>query len=667
MVGGAAGSESSNGWLQGDVSHRWQLFMALVSIGVAAALTATPLLRPFEDWSMDQRLSLQGERVPDHDVVVIAINQPSLDALGERWPIRRRHYADLIDRLSSAGAKAIAFTAEFDAETSPEDDTPMIESMRHARTVVLAASATDRNGKTHVLGGPETQQYAHVRVGSLKAPGDYDKTIRHLEWSIQGLPTLPLAVSRRFGRQPDHSVFNDGRAWIDIRGRPCAPDRPSSCAIPTYGFSDVLRMSARRARDAFDGKAVVVGATAVGTNNPLDVWGPGHDLTSAPHLVALEVATALRGFPLRQAGWLLSALFLVAGGILPMAFDGLGRRALGAGRQARNALNGWFGALLTGGFGALGIGVLCVIAVLAFDDGTVIPVGAPLLAAFLATNLGVICRYHADTLNAQRLFAAADSVVPKEYVRELLARSADPDLDTPRKEQGTVIFVDAVGFTVLTTALMGQAGKTPDECMMDVRHFVSKFQRLVIEAVFKHDGVVVDLRGDGVLAAFGLVGHSSDHEELALRATYAVCTDVVWSMREWMGNQGWQDLLADHRRESGELEGSDEFDIQVGLDSGDLVVGLIGHKARYEFSVIAPATIRATRLKDEAKRLKVTMCASSATFNDKVSPETRELIAAERLDELIELRGEKGKPTIVYIWKRDDAQYGPVAREAVRG
>ncbi len=315
--------------------------MALIAIAIAAALSATPLLAPFEDWSLDGRLSLRGERAPDPDVVVVAINQPSLDALGERWPIRHRHYADLIDRLSSADAKVIAFTTVFDAETTPEDDNQMIESMGRAGTVVLAASAADDKGETNILGGRKTRRYARVSVGMSSAPADYDKTIRHLEWSIQGLPTFPLEVSRRFGRPPDRSAFHDGRAWIDIRGRPCEPDRPLSCAIPTYGFSDVLNMSASRARGVFGGKVVVVGVTASGAGHPLAVWGPGRDLTSVPHLVALQVATALDGFPLRQVSWLLSALFLVVGGFLPMALDGLGRWALGAeGRRATRSTAG---------------------------------------------------------------------------------------------------------------------------------------------------------------------------------------------------------------------------------------------------------------------------------------------------------------------------------------
>ncbi len=641
--------------------------MALVAIGIAALLSATPVLTPFEDWSLDRRLTLRGERAPAPEVVVVAINQPSLSALGERWPIRRRHYANLIDRLSAAGAKVIAFTLEFDAETTPGDDTPMIESMRRAGNVVLAASAADDSGETNILGGPRVRRLSRVLVGMSNQPGDYDKTIRHLEWSHQGLPTLPLEISRRFGLQPDRSAFDHGRAWIDVRGRPCMPDRPSSCAIPTYGFSDVLKMSASREHRLFDGKVVVIGVTASGATRPLAAWGAGPGLTSAPHLVALQVATVLRGFPLRQVDWPLYAFFLVLGGFLPMALDGLGRRALRARRRAGNALNGWYGALLTGAFGALGIALLGAIIVLAFDRGTVIPLGAPLLAAFLASSLGVFSRYYADTLNAQRLYGAADSVVPREYVGELLARCANPNHDTVRIEEGTVIFVDVVGFTVFTTALMQRPGKTPTECTMDVHRLAAKFQELVVEVVFKHDGVVVDLMGDGVLAAFGLVGRGGKHEEMALQTAHMACTDVVRSMRGWLREEGWGDLVVGQGAGHDEGKSVHDFDVRVGLDSGEVAIGLTGHEGGLEFSVIAAATICATRLQEEAKRLDVGLCASDRTYNERVSVRMRELIPATREDEPIELRGQKGLPMYVYTWTRDDARDGLASLQASRG
>lgn len=667
MVGRAPGGAPDSGWLEGDVPRRERILMALIAIGIAALLGATPILTPFENWSLDRRLSLRGERAPNPDVVVVAINQPSLYAIGERWPIARRHYANLIDRLSAAGAKTIAFTLEFDARSEPADDMAMLESMRRAGNVVLAASSVNRKGETNILGDSRTREYAQVRVGMTNIPADNDKIHRHLHWSIQGLPTLPLEVGRRLGRPPDRSAFHHGRAWIDIRGRPCAPDRPSNCAIPTYGFSDVLNMGASRAHRLFADKAVVVGATASAASSPLAVWGPGSDLTSKPHLMALEIATALDGFPLRQASWLLSALFLVLAGFLPMALDGLGRWALGARRQAGNGLNGWFGALLTGVCGALGIVLLFGISVLAFDLGTVIPVGAPLLAAFLATSFGVISRYHADTLNAQRLYAAADSVVPREFVGELLALCENPEHDTAKIEEGTVIFVDVAGFTVFTTALMEQPGKTPTERTMDVLRFAAKFQDLVVAAVFDHDGVVVDIMGDGVLAAFGLVGRSEKHRDMALRTAHVACTDVVRSMRQWLNEQGWERLVAEHRDQCEETEGKDAFDVRVGLDSGEVAVGLTGHEGGLEFSVIAEPTIIAARLQAEAKELEVTLCASDRAFNDEVSAETRQLVPAEVRDEPIELRGRKGKRISVYTWTRDDALYGLASGEARPG
>jgi class 3 adenylate cyclase len=231
-----------------------------------------------------------------------------------------------------------------------------------------------------------------------------------------------------------------------------------------------------------------------------------------------------------------------------------------------------------------------------------------------------------------------------------------------------MIFVDVVGFTVFTTALMQQPGKTPTECTMDVLRLAAKFQELVVGAVFEHDGVVVDLMGDGVLAAFGLVGRSEKHEEMALQTAHMACTDVVGSMRRWLREEGWEGLVVEHRAKYEEKkEGVDDFDVRVGLDSGEVAVGLTGHRSSLEFSVIAAATIGASRLKDEAKRLGVTLCASARTFNDEVGAETRELVAAELQEEPIELRGQKGNPTFVYTWTRDDARDGLASPQASRG
>lgn len=657
MIGTSRKDEPGQGWLQGDVSLTKQLMCAVAGIVIAVTLTATPILRPFENWSMDERLSIRGDRTPFEDVKVVAINQPSLDALRSTWPVKRRLHGQMIDKLRGSGAKVIAYDIGFKQPSNQVDDDRMINAMRRAGNVVLPSSALNAQGTSNVLGGVAAQTAARVRVGDGNLPGDDDKTIRHLEWSRGDFPSFALEAARAGGKSPDETAFHDGRAWIEIRGGPCNPDEPASCRIPTYGFSDVLEMLPNEARRAFGGKVVVVGLTVPSISRPLAVWSAGGGLTTAPHTAALQIATAVHDFPLRQAGMWLIVISILAGGLLPLVVDRTVRSFFGARGDARNALNGWYGALLTAVAGAAALLVLAAAIVLAFNLGTVVPAGAPLLAAFVAAIGLVGLRYVADTVNARQLYGAAQSVVPERYVRELVQHCARPGSEHfAEHREATVLFVDAVGFTALATALMTRAGDDKVAGAIQVHEVVSKYQELVIEQVFDRQGMIVDLMGDGVMVAFGIVGEQQpDHQALALATANASSTTVVEQMRAWLKQRGLDRVIAEERLAAGETDGRDEFDVVIGLDTDSVAVGLTGHQHRYEFSVIGPATNAASRLQQIAKARNMTLCTSHRTFVETLSPETKTLVPAERLEEQpIELRGQRGVPTILYGWKRDD-------------
>ena len=68
------------------------------------------------------------------DVVLVAIDEPSLQRLG-RWPWRRSLHADLIERLTRAGARAVALDIAF-AEPDA-DDHRLAEALRASGRVVL--------------------------------------------------------------------------------------------------------------------------------------------------------------------------------------------------------------------------------------------------------------------------------------------------------------------------------------------------------------------------------------------------------------------------------------------------------------------------------------------------------------------------------------------------
>lgn len=104
---------------------------------------------------------LRGIRPPPPEVLIVAIDRPSAEALGlsanpNRWP--RTQHAELLKALHRGGAAAIVFDVVFDEPGMPGDDQAFAEAMRRAGTVVLAQqlvreSAPLREGG--VGGGPD--------------------------------------------------------------------------------------------------------------------------------------------------------------------------------------------------------------------------------------------------------------------------------------------------------------------------------------------------------------------------------------------------------------------------------------------------------------------------------------------------------------------------------
>lgn len=113
-------------------------------IGLSLLLTAITLVLAytnglyrwdllFYDWNL-----AAWSRAPADDIVIIAIDEQSLREIG-RWPWSRRIHADLIRKLTAAGAKAIALDivfAEPDA-TDPAADAKLAAAMASNGRVVL--------------------------------------------------------------------------------------------------------------------------------------------------------------------------------------------------------------------------------------------------------------------------------------------------------------------------------------------------------------------------------------------------------------------------------------------------------------------------------------------------------------------------------------------------
>jgi adenylate cyclase len=159
---------------------------------------------------------------------------------------------------------------------------------------------------------------------------------------------------------------------------------------------------------------------------------------------------------------------------------------------------------------------------------------------------------------------------PKHLADKILtSRSA---VEGERK-QVTVVFVDCVGFTALSSTL------DPEELhgMMD-----GCFQHL-LDAVHRYEGTVNQFTGDGIMALFGAPIAHEDHAVRGVAAALAMQHAV----------RGYADTLRAQR--------GIELAVRIGLNTGPVVVGKIGDDLRMDYTAQGETVNLAARLQQAAE------------------------------------------------------------------
>jgi CHASE2 domain-containing sensor protein/tRNA A-37 threonylcarbamoyl transferase component Bud32 len=324
----------------------------LAAVGLAVGAEHEGALARPEEKAFDLRASIRGEH-DARDVIVVGLDEAG------NFPPRRSLDARVIERLSEAGAKVIAYiTTQFTEPTSAQEDNALLNAVSRASNVVLATAEVDDQGHTAVFGGDDVVREAQARVGYSELPADADGVIRRMPYSFQGLTSFAVtSASRALGRPISHSKLDGASAWIDFAGPPGKIERLS--------FRDVLNgtFDARRVR----GKVAVVGAAAPELRDIHTT--PVGARMSGPEVQANAIQTALDGFPLRDPPGPVGFLAIVVLGILGM---------LAASRLR------WSQALAV----SLGVAAIYLVVVqVAFDAGIVLPVTYPLFALAAGTFL----------------------------------------------------------------------------------------------------------------------------------------------------------------------------------------------------------------------------------------------------------------------------------------
>ena len=363
--------------------------------------------------------------------------------------------------------------------------------------------------------------------------------------------------------------------------------------IPTYSFADLRGCALKNDKDyfkrAFGGKVVIFGTV-------LDA--EDRRFTSKRFATGLEGARAPRcageGKPVMTSfkRTSIAGIYIHATAVNNLirndAAVELGKHATFS-IAALIALLAAAGALLFAPVGAsAAFAVLAVVglvdAVVGFKYGTVIPVVEPFLAGVAALAVTISYRFMLADKNRRLLQKSFGLYLAPDVINRMLSSNKLPELGGETREV-TVFFSDLEGFSKIAEQI------TPDSLTALMNEYLSA----MTDIIESHGGYVDKYIGDSIVAVFGAPADDPNHAANAARAALDCCTKLAELNRDSPVFQ--QHPLAQ----------------RIGINSGPAVVGNLGSRRRFNYSVMGDTVNLASRLEGANKFYGSTIIASEAT------------------------------------------------------
>jgi adenylate cyclase len=615
--------------------------------------------------AIDYRLLQRGVQPASPDVVIVAIDDASLERVG-RWPWSRAVIARLVDRLVADGAAVIGFDV-VQSEATAQADIGLLrkrvegvddrtwsaigEALRGgAAEDEMLVNAVKASGRT-VLGyffdfsgehsDRDTAHISTYNVVQNLGQGRGEMGIPLAPMARTNLPAL-TAAAREVGY---FNFFPDAdgsyrRVPLAIRFGPEIAVPLSLAMLRVYNPQTTLAI---RLAD-FGVESVRVGSRSVSVAEDgqmlINFRGPGNTFRHVPAAAVLEGTVPPETFrgKLVLVGATAAALADVRVTPFDATFPGVEIHAT----VIDNILRGDFilqprwivlveiavilaaamilGVVLHHARGLSGAAAAVVLLALYLvasqwlfvSSGLPLGLVYPFLAIGLTYSVISIQHYIVEEGEKRKIRDAFGLYLSPDLARlvserpEMLALGGD-------KRELTVLFSDIRGFTTMSEQLEPEA----------LVELLNEYFGKMTDVIFSQDGTLDKYIGDAIMAVWGAPVPQSDH---AVRACQAALGMV----------SGLAALAADWRQ-----RGLPEFDIGIGINTGPMVVGNMGSARRLSYTVIGDNVNLGSRLEGLNKMYGSHIIASEATVQA-----VRGVVVVRELD-LVRVKG-KRLPVRIY-------------------
>lgn len=597
--------------------------LGLVGASLALLLHGLGVLERWEAKTWDWRVSLLARpgKATEH-ICIIRLDQESLDwaknESGLTWPWPREMYGAVVDFCRRSGARALAFDVLFTETSSygvhddqafgsalsnygrgvgalflghgtgqatrwPDEQPPPALAIKGLEAWRAHVNAADIAFSRATLPIPEVSQGAAMLANVSLGP-DPDGTYRRAAlfgiFDGKALPCLGLGAylaahpGEAMSIEPGRLTIGPFSVPLDDRGTAILRFRGPSMTHRSYSAAAVIQSEIRvrggeaptiQNQNAFKDKYVLFGFTAPGL----------FDLRSAPVggvYPGVEInATVLDNllsddFLRKAADWQAIAVVILIG--------------LGCG-----ALIFWArGPATILLVAALSFALPVLLCLGAYTRGLWLPLVAQETAAASSMSLTLVISYATEGRQKRFIKNAFQQYLSPAVIEQLMHHPERLKLGGERRVL-SIFFSDLQGFTGISEVL------SPE----DLTALLNEYLSAMTDIVQEEGGTIDKYEGDAIIAFWNAPLELPDHASRAVRAALR-CQARLAEMRPHFQRQTGKELF-----------------MRIGLNTGPAVVGNMGSRTRFDYTMLGDAVNLASRLEGVNKRFGTYTIVSEAT------------------------------------------------------